>query len=176
MDVKKLLSDTIIELLANNTIDRITVKDVLEKSGVSRATFYKYFRDKMDLMMHPFFLFMELNLKSSNAVNQVDLFIHLFEFMKENQKFFENVFKSEGQNSYEQEFRSYGTNLFEKSYIYIIDKDVAALTAEEKYWIEFYAVGAFAVVKRWVENGMKESPQMIGELIYDCMPAALRAQ
>lgn len=174
MDIKKILSDTMIELLKNNTIDHITVKNVLEKSGVSRATFYKYFRDKMDLMMYPFFLFVEQNLKSSDAINQIDLHIRLFQFMKDNQKFFENAFKSQGQNSCEYELRGYGIELFKKSYSYLIGKDRAQLTAEEKYWIEFYSCGAHAVVKKWVESGMEEPPQVMGQLIYNCMPGKLR--
>lgn len=175
MDIKRLLSDTIVELLKNNTIDCITVQDVLDRSGVSRATFYKYYRDKMELMMSPFFQFMECNLHSSDAINHVELYVRLLQFIKENQSYFENAFKSEGQNSCEQELRRYGTSVFEKSYIYILGKDAALLTSEEKYWIEFYAVGAFAVLKKWVENGMKEPPQMIGNLIYSCMPTTLRA-
>ncbi len=163
-----------IELLKSSTIDHITVRDVLEKSGVSRATFYKYFRDKMDLMLYPFFQFMEQNLKSSDAINQVELYIRLLQFMKENQKFFENAFKSRGQNSCEYEMYGYGVKLFRKSYIYLIGKEDAALTQEEEYWIEFYSCGAHSVVKKWVENGMKESPEIMGELIYNCMPVNLR--
>jgi len=173
MDIKKILCDSIIELLEHNTIDRIAVQDILEKSGVSRAIFYKYFKDKLDLMMYPLFLFIERDLKSSNTVS-LEFYIRLFQFMEKNQSFFKNAFISEGQNSYGQELSSYGAKVFEKAYTYVIGKDAAELTAEDKYWMEFYSSGAFAVVKRWVESGMKESPQMIGQLIYNCMPAALR--
>lgn len=176
MDVKKLLSDSMVELLEHKTIDRITVRDVLEKSGVSRATFYKYFDDKMDLMMYPFFSFMERNFKSSDANGLIGLNVRFLQFLKDHQKFFENAFKSEGQNSCERELRRYGIKAFEQSYTYPLNKAEAELTPKEMYVIEFYAVGAFAVVQKWVEGGMKESPQMLGELIYSCMPEALRTK
>lgn len=47
---KKAITDTFLELLNEKRLDRITVKDIVAKCGVSRKTFYYYFDDIYDLL------------------------------------------------------------------------------------------------------------------------------
>lgn len=47
---KKAITDTFIGLLNEKRLDRITVKDIVAKCGVSRKTFYYYFDDIYDLL------------------------------------------------------------------------------------------------------------------------------
>lgn len=51
---QEILLDTIKELLTLKSPSQITVKDILEVSGISRPTFYKYFLDKQDLIEYVF--------------------------------------------------------------------------------------------------------------------------
>ena len=45
------LGDALVELLAQQPFDDITVQQVLERAGVSRSTFYTHYRDKNDLFL-----------------------------------------------------------------------------------------------------------------------------
>ena len=45
------LGDALVELLARQPFDDITVQQVLERAGVSRSTFYTHYRDKNDLFL-----------------------------------------------------------------------------------------------------------------------------
>lgn len=47
---KAAIADTFMELLQEHTIDHITVKDLAEKCGINRQTFYYHFADIYDLM------------------------------------------------------------------------------------------------------------------------------
>lgn len=47
---KELLADSFRELAADKSIDKITVRDVVENCGYSTATFYRHFKDKYDLI------------------------------------------------------------------------------------------------------------------------------
>lgn len=49
---KEILIQTLLELSNNRPIDKITVKQIVEESGVSLKTFYNHFRDKYDLMLY----------------------------------------------------------------------------------------------------------------------------
>ncbi len=47
---KAAIADTFMELLQEHTIDHIKVKDLAEKCGINRQTFYYHFADIYDLM------------------------------------------------------------------------------------------------------------------------------
>lgn len=42
--------DALLELCVEKPLERVTVKQILERSGVSRQTFYNHFLDKNDLV------------------------------------------------------------------------------------------------------------------------------
>ena len=54
IDVESIVIDALLSLVEDEGIalERITVKRILERSGVSRQTFYNHFLDKNDLICH----------------------------------------------------------------------------------------------------------------------------
>lgn len=50
IDIHKILSDALLKLCQEKKLQSITIKDLLETTGVSRQTFYNRFRDKEDLI------------------------------------------------------------------------------------------------------------------------------
>ena len=47
---KEIIARTFTELLEEKSMAKITVKDIVERCGVNRNTFYYHFRDKYDIM------------------------------------------------------------------------------------------------------------------------------
>ncbi|MDD4570321.1 MAG: TetR/AcrR family transcriptional regulator C-terminal domain-containing protein, partial [Tepidanaerobacteraceae bacterium] len=47
---KKALAASFMKLLNQTTLDKITIKDIVDKCGVNRNTFYYHFQDVYDLM------------------------------------------------------------------------------------------------------------------------------
>lgn len=52
IDVERIVIDSLLALVEEDgeSLERVTVKRILEKSGVSRQTFYNHFMDKNDLI------------------------------------------------------------------------------------------------------------------------------
>ena len=52
IDVERLVMDALLALVEDEGVplERVTVKRLLERSGVSRQTFYNHFLDKNDLI------------------------------------------------------------------------------------------------------------------------------
>lgn len=48
--MKYRLADAMKELLEHDSIDKITVKQIVDQCGVTRPTFYRHFKDKYDLV------------------------------------------------------------------------------------------------------------------------------
>lgn len=47
---KLAISEAMKALMRTMPIEKITTKEILEKAGVSRRSFYRYFKDKYDLV------------------------------------------------------------------------------------------------------------------------------
>lgn len=97
---KEILMETIKELMNKQPVDNITVKDILEASGVSRPSFYKYFYDKHDLvesvfkqeLADPFFWDFTKNLQEREVL--------FLKHLAQNRSFYLNALKSSDQNSF----------------------------------------------------------------------------
>lgn len=49
-DTEKIIADTFKELLLKNSMEKITVKEICEKAGIIRPTFYNHFADKYEVL------------------------------------------------------------------------------------------------------------------------------
>ena len=49
---KTILAETLLELARHQTLDKITVKQIVEESGLSMQTFYNHFQDKSELILY----------------------------------------------------------------------------------------------------------------------------
>lgn len=52
INVKELIVDGLLQLCLEIDLNHITIKDILNKTGVSRQTFYNHFLDKNDLIQY----------------------------------------------------------------------------------------------------------------------------
>ena len=48
---KEIFADTLLELSQKKTVDKITVQQIVDESGLSLQTFYNHFKDKADLIL-----------------------------------------------------------------------------------------------------------------------------
>ena len=82
---KELLAQSLFELLKHEAIEKITVDQICHVAEVHRSTFYRYFRDKYDLMH---FAFEKLMLARIEGEHFVDAMI---EMILKNKEVFRNI-------------------------------------------------------------------------------------
>lgn len=92
---KELLADAIKELMQHRELKDISVENILELSGVSRATFYKHFVDKWALAEQVF-----LNELANVSFTDYDRPIYeceteILRYLDENRTFYRNALKSQ---------------------------------------------------------------------------------
>ena len=51
INIKQSVADALLELCRTKELKSVTIKDLREKTGVSRQGFYNHFRDKDDLII-----------------------------------------------------------------------------------------------------------------------------
>ena len=134
-------------LLRTNPIEKITIDQILEHSGVSRRSFYRYFKDKYDLLEwiydYDFCRFVEVRPEKSIWEYYPDILRSL----RADPEFYSSAFIYSGQNS----FRSF---CFEKLFPLIMTDfgDIFPDTETARFVIRRYAYMFFDAYIWWLRK------------------------
>lgn len=147
-----------VELIQTKEINQISVTDICKKANLNRTTFYANYIDIYDLaekirerMINEFLnIYIEEAEQKKHSYN----FLKLFKHIKDNQIFYKTYFKLD--------FDLTTDN-------FLIDKDefikYYGSNINGEYHVEFFKAGLNAIIKKWLNNGCKESPEEIFEII-----------
>ena len=145
-----------LQLIQKKNIDDISVSTICDMANLNRSTFYSNYVDIYDLAekvkVQMAQEFAEFQL-SNNSKHNPDGYLTMFKYIKENQIFFKTYFKLE--SICPDIPLQYHTELAEK---YYDNKFI-------DYHIEFFRAGLNAIIKKWLNNGCKETPEEINEII-----------
>jgi len=92
---KERIIQTVFELLNERSFTKITVKDIVERCGINRNTFYCYFRDITDVM--EFAVKREMNRIMETHLDAEDVFdgmLQVMEMFSENRRAFLHIYRS----------------------------------------------------------------------------------
>ena len=153
---KEALANALRDMMEIKPIDKITIKDIVEKCGVNRQTFYYHFDDVYDLLEWIFELDADKFLPKTIVYDRwkEDVLI-FFEYLINNKEFALNVYNS---NS-----RLYMLRFY-KERLAVCVRDFAEIIVEKRnlniskadfdFVIEFYANGVVGLISQWLDNGM----------------------
>ena len=145
-----------LQLIQRKNIDEISVSTICEMAKLNRSTFYANYIDIYDLAekirKNMEIEFAQIQL-SNNAKQNYDGYLNMFRYIKDNQIFFKTYFKLE----------SISMNLPTQYNIQLAEKYYNNKYID--YHIEFFRAGLNAIIKKWLNNGCKESPEEINEII-----------
>lgn len=146
-----------IQLLQDHELAEIRVSDICKLAGLNRTTFYANYtdiygladsiRDRLEQNLSD--LYRSEITQGFNSNDYLKLFCHI----KENQVFYKTYFKLGYDDSYK--IFTYDSNLarqhFQNRFI--------------EYHMEFFKGGITKIIKLWLQNGCKESPEDMYEVI-----------
>lgn len=146
-----------VKLLQTNDLHQITVTELCKRAGVNRTTFYANYLDVYDLAdavqkrleADVAGLYREEREKRYNSNN----FLKLFRHVRENQLFYQTYFKLGLDGRFQ-----------------VTEYDVQQAAARHgeqyiEYHIEFFRHGLNAILKKWLENGCRETPEEIAAIL-----------
>lgn len=160
---RKLSQDKIekvfIKLIQKYEINEISVSDICKLAEINRSTFYANYLDIYDLadkvkekMFHDFLeLYQEEKVLKKHSYNYLPMFTDI----KNNQIFYKTLFKLNF------DFSQY----YDKHLEYEESIKFLGTTKNIDYHIEFFTAGIIAIIKKWLYNGCKESPEEMVEIL-----------
>ena len=147
------IESAFMDLLQEKSLERISVTEICEKTGLNRSTFYANYIDIYDLAdkigknLESEF---SSTFKTISEQNDLMVFRHIYE----NQMLYKTYFK----------LGFHERHLFPYKY----DEKRAENdfgNKHLKYHIEFFRNGFNAIVKLWLESGCQETPEEMHEIL-----------
>lgn len=175
------IDEAFISLLDKKDFESITVKEICQKAGVNRSTFYLHYDTTDDLLMecNEYAIKKFLNSTSGANLTHKDIdnlsikelnFVtpeHLvpwLKFIKNNKSLFKTYFYKFSNLVIEKNNKLLFSNIANP----IFDKLKVAENSK-KYYFQFHLEGIMAIVKLWVKNNCKEEIEEICNIIMGCM-------
>jgi len=174
MNARKQIIESIFILLNKYPMDKITVDMIAEQCEMSRASFYRYYQDKYQLMTMAYVFYAEkLAEKDLNNRDWLAALEKILQFMFDNRKAFENMFKVEGQDAFYKALYANNLHMLREHYMKI--KGITKLTPYEAHLLEFYITGMTNYEKQWVRGEIDLSPKEVAQIISDGMPDVIKS-
>ncbi|MEI3164125.1 MAG: TetR/AcrR family transcriptional regulator [Lachnospirales bacterium] len=159
---KKWIIDALYKLMSIKPYNSITIKEIAEKAGVSRLTFYRNFESKENILeinfQNMFSIFLE-EIENSNIIDVRDLLVIIFKQWDKNRSHLEALIDNHLENILYKPFVGYLDILFDK---FNIDYKIDII---QKH---FLAGGLFFSMIEWVKYTNK-TPEEMADLILEIM-------
>lgn len=165
-NVDLLLAESFKELTMKQPIEKITIKEITDRAGVIRPTFYNHFQDKYELLewiIQTQLLNPVEPLIQNGMVNEA--LILLFANIEREKEFYIKASRLEGQNSFESIARQ-----CVESVLLDVMKNRSAGKNPKFVWLtperiaEYYAQSMCYVVIAWIQTGMTISAKELAEI------------
>lgn len=156
--VKDSITEALLTLLKNKTIDKISITEITNKAGVGRVSFYRNFDSKEDILDQYLEKVTDEFIQNSGIDfkhNDVNTYITiLFKHLEKYKDFTNSLYKSDCLYLVEKQFK----RIFEKkNYNY------------NEYKKQFYIGGIYNIYHYWLVNGYKETPEELANNLVDLL-------
>ena len=172
---KEILADSFIELAATKTLNRITVLNIVENCGLTKPTFYRYFKDKYDLMA---WLFVR---EAQGNVNKIgkggylwrDTLLDGLRYYEKNRKLMVNALKhTSGRDAF--------INLINEVDITFVSGEIRkklgtdTLPGHLATLVKIYCYGTGQYLCDWLTDNHPASCEEVAEAMEACIPEPLK--
>lgn len=162
-------------LLSKKSFNQITVSEIIDSADIGRATFYSHFETK-DFLLKEFceelfcHIFDTENNKENNHrhIFECDgaesVFLHLFQHLQKNDNNILALLSSQNNELFLRYFRTNLEDLIQKHLFLFESEKFKSLP--ESFWKNHITSTFVETIRWWIDNGMRESPQVITEYFF----------
>ena len=165
-----LMDEALLLLLEQKEFDRITVKEVCQKAGVNRTTFYLHYDNMNDLLEETIGMINGRFKESLSGIPAGDPSREILtsekylrpylEFIRENLRAYRIIHQRDQLFRSQKTFESFYQSIFSPALSHFgVSED------EKKYVFAFYTQGTVAIIGKWIEDGCRDEIDMIIDLI-----------
>ena len=151
---KQRIMDSFLDLLNKKSLDKLTVKDVIELAEVNRNTFYYYFQDIYDLLNKVFVKkFEDFCNETRDRSSFYIEYIHAADFIFSNKTAMEHVYYSKDKDLIQQDMERV-TKLFVRHFVVEAANGYDLSEEGVTYLTSFYSNAIVGDTMHWIADGM----------------------
>lgn len=161
---KRLLRESLLELLKEKPVEHITVKELCELAELNRSTFYAYYNNVPALYQEMSGELAQALLDHIRAINQgggVDTAPMLAYIRDNRERFRLLVYRDEYLNANQPVQRQ----IIEGYFGLAPELALPCALEEREYFLQYLYMGGTGVIHRWVQNGCDLPPEQVAGLI-----------
>ncbi|MCQ2382860.1 MAG: TetR/AcrR family transcriptional regulator [Clostridia bacterium] len=184
-----LMNNALVELLNKKDYEFITIKEICEKAGVNRSTFYLHYESVADLLEEcidninkKFLTYFKINTKdfverindfNCNEFNFItpEYLTPYLTYVRDNKIIHKTVIKHSAIMKSQQKFYALNQYIFSP-----IFKRFGVDTKTQSYMIAYYINGVYAIIQEWIKNDCKDDIEYIEKIIIDCVRPTISNQ
>lgn len=165
------LAEAMKRLMERHSLEKITVSQIVELCDTTRPTFYRYFKDKYDLINWYFDKLAQKSFKQMGvSLSLREALLKKFEFMALEKKFFSAAFSCKTQNN----LIDYDYEMIYQFYCDFLQKSAPVeFTPDIEFLLRMYCHGSIEMTADWAKSGMTISPEHMADLLIDALPPRL---
>ncbi len=147
--MRSYLCESLRQLMGRSLFEKITIKQICDRAGVIRATFYNYFDDKYDCLSTIVYLDLAEVLDHADGETVQEMLEQIFEVIDANRTFYREAYQVSGQNGFEEILRKNLTEFLGRYLEQNRDPDVLSAYSNE-YLARYYAENAAFHIREFV--------------------------
>ncbi len=171
---KMLIRKAFTQLLSTRPIQAITVRELCERAGINRGTFYAHYRDIYDLMeqietemMEDFQAVLEpLLVAKGPDLTPLKITTSIFQCLKENADICTVTLGPYGDKTFARRLINLGQERCLESYTAFFE---GASRKQLEYFYSFVCAGSIGLLEKWLSEGMQQSVEEIARMTEDIM-------
>ncbi|MBQ8470293.1 MAG: TetR family transcriptional regulator [Clostridia bacterium] len=146
---------------------KITVSMLVKEAGVSRATFYRYFKDKYDVMNYNYKQMVDMAFTPERIDTLEDLFLIFYQMGRTYWQPLVRMFDSTGINSLSHFIADYS---YEAAKRIVEENRNAPLSETEKLKLRVFCGGCSYMYEDWIRGKYDMSPEEAAHALYMTVP------
>lgn len=165
---KRAIRESLVELMQERPISKISVKMICEAADINRSTFYAHYTDQYDLLKKTQQEVMEgfsqqiLGLTlAGQAEETVPLLLQILEYARSNAALFRVLLSESGDAS------------FQSGLVYIAQQKTLQEIREDKRldkktaaYLEAFAISGYvSIIRKWLDDGCTDEPEPLARLM-----------
>ena len=168
---RRMLQSALLDLLKEKPYAKVTVSNIVEHADLARSTFYAHFDTKEDLLesildkiLNQFFEYLyERDVLNPSHQEDLEINIKFFGIWRENAETIKLLNAIDIDCLLIKKFRKYWEDHDAKHFSPKFPHRNPALTRYENEYLTYSFVG---ILRHWLSEGMKQSPEVMGGLLY----------